>query len=204
MTTTPPAAPLSTTVHDTAGVGVDTVQEQDPEPVGGENACDLAREQLGAVARVVADDHWALLAIEVGGNALGDGTDVLVGEVVTDHRPPAVGPEVDLRCHQQAFCPMGRRTRGRVTGLRVGAGPSCYDASMRVQRRLIGPACGAVLTIAAVAGCGDDTKLPEAPSSSAFSTSAVTITQQGNANATIDTASVTFKLDDSRSLVARP
>jgi hypothetical protein len=73
---------------------------------------------------------------------------------------------------------------------------------MRLQRRLVGPACAAGLMIVALAGCGDDTKLPEAPSSSAFSTSAVAITQQGNAEATIDTNSVTFKLDDSRALVA--
>jgi hypothetical protein len=72
---------------------------------------------------------------------------------------------------------------------------------MRLLRR-IGPACAAVFLIATLAGCGDDTKLPQAPSSSPFSTNPVTITQQGNANATIDTSSVTFKLDDSRSLVA--
>ncbi len=72
---------------------------------------------------------------------------------------------------------------------------------MRLLRRFLGPACVAVL-LAALSGCGDDTKLPQAPSASPFSTSSVSVGQQGNAAATIDTASVTFKLDDSRSLVA--
>ena len=83
----------------------------------------------------------------------------------------------------------------------VGCGSSCYDAAMRLLRRF-GPACAAALLIATLAACGDDTKLPQAPSSSPFSTSPVSITQRGNAAATIDTSSVTFKLDDSRSLVA--
>ncbi|MBJ7595691.1 MAG: hypothetical protein JF886_12680 [Candidatus Dormibacteraeota bacterium] len=72
---------------------------------------------------------------------------------------------------------------------------------MRLLRRLLGPACVAVL-LACVSGCGDDTKLPQAPSASPFATRSVSVGQQGNARATIDTASVTFKLDESRSLVA--
>lgn len=72
---------------------------------------------------------------------------------------------------------------------------------MRLLRRFLGPACAAVLLVG-LSGCGDETKLPQAPSSSPFSTTSVSIGQQGNANATIDTRSVTFKLDDSRSLVA--
>ncbi len=72
---------------------------------------------------------------------------------------------------------------------------------MRLLRRLA-PTCAAALLIAALAACGDDTKLPQAPSVGPFSTNPVTITQQGNVDATIDQSSVTFKLDDSRSLVA--
>ncbi|MDQ6856426.1 MAG: hypothetical protein M3Z57_05070 [Candidatus Dormibacteraeota bacterium] len=72
---------------------------------------------------------------------------------------------------------------------------------MRLLRRLA-PACAAAVLITTLAACGDDTKLPQAPSTGPFQTSPVSITQQGNAAATIDQSSVTFKLDDSRSLVA--
>ena len=72
---------------------------------------------------------------------------------------------------------------------------------MRLLRRL-GPACACACLIVALAACGDDTKLPQAPSSTPFATNPVSITQLGNAAATIDTSSVTFKLDDARSLVA--
>lgn len=84
----------------------------------------------------------------------------------------------------------------------VESGPTCYDAAMRQLRRFVGPACAAALVVAGLTGCGNDTKLPQAPSSSPFSTSSVSVVQQGNADATIDTKSVTFKLDDSRALVA--
>lgn len=73
---------------------------------------------------------------------------------------------------------------------------------MRWFRRFAGPACAAALAVASLTACGDDTKLPQAPASSPFSTSSVSVVQQGNADATIDTTSVTFKLDDSRALVA--
>ena len=94
---------------------------------------------------------------------------------------------------------MGHRVR-QPAHVAVGVGPTCYDAAMPLLRRL-GPACPAVFLIAALAACGDDTTLPQAPSTAPFATSSVEITQQGNADATIDTSSVTFKLDDSRSLV---
>jgi len=68
-------------------------------------------------------------------------------------------------------------------------------------RRLLAPACAAALLLGGLTACGDDTKLPVAPSSTAFSTTPVAVAQQGNADVTIDTSSVTFKLDDSRSLV---
>lgn len=64
-----------------------------------------------------------------------------------------------------------------------------------------GGACVMALHLMALSGCGDDTRLPETVSATAFATSTVAITQQGNADATIDTQSVSFKLDDSRSLV---
>jgi hypothetical protein len=72
---------------------------------------------------------------------------------------------------------------------------------MRLLRRF-GPACAAAFAVAALAACGDDTTLPQVPSTGPFQTSSVSITQLGNAAATIDTSSVTFKLDDARSLVA--
>lgn len=73
---------------------------------------------------------------------------------------------------------------------------------MRLLWRFVGPASAAALVIAGLAGCGADTKLPQAAASSPFSTSPVSVVQQGNADATIDTTSVTFKLDDARALVA--
>ncbi len=71
----------------------------------------------------------------------------------------------------------------------------------RMLRRLLAPACTVALLLAGLAACGDDTKLPVAPSSTPFSTTPVSVAQQGNADVTIDTSSATFKLDDSRSLV---
>ncbi|MGH7723690.1 MAG: hypothetical protein ACRENL_12820 [Candidatus Dormibacteria bacterium] len=72
---------------------------------------------------------------------------------------------------------------------------------MRRPQTIVGLACAA-LSLASLAGCGNDTRLPQAPSSTPFSTSTVTISQRGNAAATIDPASVTLKLDDARTLVA--
>jgi hypothetical protein len=66
-----------------------------------------------------------------------------------------------------------------------------------------GRACATALLLVALSGCGDDTKIPEAVSTTPFATSSVAITQTGNAAATIDAKSVSFKLDDSRSLVVR-
>ncbi len=73
---------------------------------------------------------------------------------------------------------------------------------MRRERTLTRAACAAVLLIAVLAACGDDTHIPLAPSSTPFATKPVAIVQQGNAPVSIDTASVTFALDDTRSLVA--
>lgn len=64
-----------------------------------------------------------------------------------------------------------------------------------------GGCCLVALLLMALSGCGDDTKLPQAVSATAFAASTVAVTQQGNADATIDTRSVSFMLDDSRSLV---
>ncbi len=72
---------------------------------------------------------------------------------------------------------------------------------MRRVDRLVGIACAGSLLVVAMTGCGDETKLPEAPSATAFATSTVSILQRSNAAARIDPASVTFKLDDARSLV---
>jgi hypothetical protein len=83
----------------------------------------------------------------------------------------------------------------------VPAGTTCYDDSMRRPQTVMGLACAAVL-LAGLTGCGNDTQLPQAPSSSPFSTGAVSITQRGNADASIDTSSATFKLDDAGTLVA--
>ena len=72
---------------------------------------------------------------------------------------------------------------------------------MRRARILTGFAWMAPLLLVSLTGCGNDTRLPQVPSSSPFSTSSVAVTQRGNADATIDTSSVTFKLDDARTLV---
>jgi hypothetical protein len=66
-----------------------------------------------------------------------------------------------------------------------------------------GAALATALLLVALSGCGDDTKIPQAVSATPFATSSVAITQRGNADATIDAGSVSFKLDDSRSLVVR-
>ncbi len=71
---------------------------------------------------------------------------------------------------------------------------------MQLLRRS-GIACVAALLLATLAACGDTTTLPQVPSTGPFTTSPVTVTQQSNGDATVDTSSVTFKLDDSRSLV---
>lgn len=73
---------------------------------------------------------------------------------------------------------------------------------MRHVRRSIGPVCAMAVALLALAACGDDTKLPQAPAASPFQTATVSIAQTSNVDASIDTSSVTFKLDDSRSLVA--
>jgi hypothetical protein len=72
---------------------------------------------------------------------------------------------------------------------------------MRALTRLAGPACAASLLLAGLTGCGDDTKLPQAAGATAFTSTAVAITQQGNADVSIDNASIMFVLDDTRSLV---
>lgn len=72
---------------------------------------------------------------------------------------------------------------------------------MLVLTTRAGTACTVALPLVALSGCGDDTKIPQAASVTPFATSSVAITQQGNADATIDTSSVTFRLDDARSLV---
>jgi uncharacterized cupredoxin-like copper-binding protein len=73
--------------------------------------------------------------------------------------------------------------------------------AMLVFTTRAGTACAVALLVMALSGCGDDTKLPQAVSTTPFATSTVAITQKGNADATIDARSVSFKLDDSRSLV---
>ena len=72
---------------------------------------------------------------------------------------------------------------------------------MSALKRLIAPACAASLLLVGLAGCGDDTKLPQAAAATPFTATAVAITQQGNADVSIDDASVKFVLDDTRSLV---
>lgn len=64
-----------------------------------------------------------------------------------------------------------------------------------------GVACAAALLLMALSGCGDQAKIPQAASATPFAASTVAITEQGNADASIDTKSVSFMLDDSRSLV---
>jgi hypothetical protein len=75
--------------------------------------------------------------------------------------------------------------------------------AMLVLTTRAGTACATALLLVALSGCGDDTKIPQAVSATPFATSTVAITQRGNADATIDANSVSFKLDDSRSLVVR-
>jgi hypothetical protein len=72
---------------------------------------------------------------------------------------------------------------------------------MRRMRTLPRAACAAALLIAGLAACGDDTHIPQAASPTPFATAPVAIVQQGNAPVSIDTSSVTFALDDTRSLV---
>ena len=66
--------------------------------------------------------------------------------------------------------------------------------------RLAGTAC-AVLVLLALSGCGDATAIPQAGTATPFAVGSVSITQQGNAPVTVDTTSVHFSLDDTRSLV---
>lgn len=69
---------------------------------------------------------------------------------------------------------------------------------MRAPLRPLG-FCLLVLSLSALAACGD-TRLPEAPSTSPFAASTVSIRQVGNAPVTIDPSTVSFALDDARSL----
>lgn len=71
---------------------------------------------------------------------------------------------------------------------------------MRRSRSLLGYSCAAVFLLLDVTGCGDDTRIPQAGSATAFASPHVSITQRGT-SATIDTGSVTFALDASRSVV---
>ena len=57
-------------------------------------------------------------------------------------------------------------------------------------------------TAVGLAGCGGPT-LPQAPSTSPFEAASVQVQQSGNAPVTVDTASVTFSLDDARTLVGK-
>lgn len=74
---------------------------------------------------------------------------------------------------------------------------------MPTLKRMAGPACSTILLLSLLAACGDDTRLPQAAGATAFSAASVTITQQGNADVSIDNASVVFALDGTRSLVVR-
>lgn len=74
---------------------------------------------------------------------------------------------------------------------------------MLVLASRAGTACTVALLLVALSGCGDDTRLPQAASATPFATTTVAVTQQGNADATINTTSVRLWLDDSRSLVIR-
>ena len=101
MTTTPPAAWCCVIAQETAGVGVTRSRSIDVQPVGHEHASDLTREHLGAVPRIVPDDHRAALVAEIRGHALGNGAHVRIGEVIRDHGSPSVGPEPDrVRRHR--------------------------------------------------------------------------------------------------------
>lgn len=72
---------------------------------------------------------------------------------------------------------------------------------MRRTSPLVG-ALGATILAVLLTGCGDDSKLPQVQATP-FSTGSVSVLQQGNANATIDPASVSFALDNARALVVR-
>jgi hypothetical protein len=72
---------------------------------------------------------------------------------------------------------------------------------MRALASLLAPAFVATVLLGALTGCGEATTLPQTPSATPFKAGTVAIVQQGNAAAAIDTSSVTFTLDDSRSLV---
>ena len=85
----------------------------------------------------------------------------------------------------------------------VGAGSSCYDAGMRAAAtKLVGPACAATLLLAGLTGCGDDTKLPQAPSASAVLDQRSGDHPAGQRRRHHRHRDGDFKLDDSRSLVA--
>lgn len=96
---------------------------------------------------------------------------------------------------------MGWGARHAADSALVGCGPNCYDAPMLVVATRAGTACTVALLLVALSGCGDDTKIPQVVSATPFATSTVAITQRGNADATIDSRSISFRLDDSRSLV---
>jgi hypothetical protein len=59
----------------------------------------------------------------------------------------------------------------------------------------------AALVLCALAACGSQTRLQEAPARGPLAASKVAVTTTGNAPATVDQSSVTFGLDDSGALV---
>jgi hypothetical protein len=98
---------------------------------------------------------------------------------------------------------MRRGARHASQSLWLREDPVVTMLAMLVLTTRGGTACATALLLVAPSGCGDDTKIPQAVSATPFATSTVAITQRGNADATIDANSVSFKLDDSRSLVVR-
>ena len=65
---------------------------------------------------------------------------------------------------------------------------------MRRLLRLIGPACAATLAVVGLTACGDAVHVPNPPTATPFSPiTAAQVTQAGNAPATIDPTSVTFR-----------
>lgn len=98
---------------------------------------------------------------------------------------------------------MRRGARHVSQSLWLREDPVVTMLAMLVLTTRAGTACATALLLVALSGCGDDTKIPQAVSATPFATSTVAITQRGNADATIDANSVSFKLDDSRSLVVR-
>jgi hypothetical protein len=60
-----------------------------------------------------------------------------------------------------------------------------------------------VAMLLAVAACGSDTKLPQAPPSGGLTNGAVSFAQTGNASAQIDQTTVAFSLDTAGSLVVK-